>query len=281
MRAIKIGFGLDSVLQTVCGPLRGANYVYSRDLKLQVLRAYSNQLPGCACGGETNLLFLTLDHIYSGGRAHRGRQGTQGVLRELKRDGFPSGFRVLCFNCNLASGLYGTCAHHGQGRSEPAFRTEIETHELAGGRRCTRCKRSLAAVAFYADKGGPGGLQSRCRVCTREASIHRLRADRREALAHYSNGDVQCQCCGEREEMFLALDHINGQGPRQPGGRSGGNTFFTWLRKRGYPAGLRVLCHNCNCAMGKDRECPHEAAGGVAGSTGPVGTRSAQGAHAE
>jgi hypothetical protein len=57
----------------------------------------------------------------------------------------------------------------------------------------------------------------------------------------------------------LALDHINGEGPRQPGRRVGGNTFYAWLKKQGYPAGLRVLCHNCNCAKGRDRDCPHAA----------------------
>jgi hypothetical protein len=240
----------------------GRSTAFSRTLRAQVLRAYSNGSPHCACCGEANWLFLTLDHIDNGGRAHRSRRGTQGVLRELKRDGFPIGFRVLCFNCNLARGFYGTCPHAAPGMTnEPGRRSALKSEEVLGLRRCTRCRRSLPADCFYPDKGGPRGLQSRCRACTREAATERLRLARQEALAHYSAGEVCCQCCGEREQMFLALDHIGGQGPRRPGRRSGGNTFYAWLRKQGYPAGLRVLCHNCNCAMGKDRECPHTVGG--------------------
>jgi hypothetical protein len=74
---------------------------------------------------------------------------------------------------------------------------------------------------------------------------------------HYSGGDVRCQCCGEDEEQFLALDHIDGAGPRHPTRRSGGNSFYAWLMKQSFPPGLQVLCHNCNCAKGKDRDCPH------------------------
>jgi hypothetical protein len=77
---------------------------------------------------------------------------------------------------------------------------------------------------------------------------------------HYGRGDVRCGCCGEVREQFLALDHIDGDGPRQPGARRGGNTFYVWLKKQGYPPGLRVLCHNCNCAKGKNRDCPHVVA---------------------
>jgi hypothetical protein len=90
-------------------------------------------------------------------------------------------------------------------------------------------------------------------------------------LAHYSDGDLRCQCCGEREEMLLALDHINGQGPRRPGAYSGGNAFYAWLEKQGYPAGLRVLCHTCNCAKARDRDCRMPPCGpeGLSGR-GPV-----------
>jgi hypothetical protein len=118
-----------------------------------------------------------------------------------------------------------------------------------------RCGRSM-------HKGTTSGLQSRCKACTREASLGRLHAIRSEVLAVYSDGRVSCECCGERDERFLALDHIEGIGPRQPGVRTGGNVFYVWLKKQGFPSGLRVLCHNCNCAMGRDRACPHTASEG-------------------
>ena len=236
----------------------GRSTAYSRDLRTQVLRAYSNGSPRCACCAEANLLFLTLDHTDKGGRAHRLRQGTQGVFRQVKRDGFPIGFRVLCFNCNLACGFYGTCPH--------------EAADIAAAPDMRQSSKPVSCLVSGAARDASAAclawpsIQTRVvravsshvvAACTREASIERLRVARREAMAHYSGGEVRCQCCGEREEMFLALDHIGGQGPRQPGRRTGGNSFYTWLSKQGYPPGLRVFCHNCNCAMGKNRKCPH------------------------
>lgn len=30
-----------------------------------------------------------------------------------------------------------------------------------------------------------------------------------------------------------------------------------WCRRNGYPKGFRVLCHNCNMAIGFYGYCPH------------------------
>ena len=240
---------------------------------MRVLRAYSGEAPACACCGESRLPFLTLDHISNGGRAHRRRcKGWQGVFRELVRSGFPPGYQVLCFNCNLARGAYGACPHKATIDESPRpikpRKPVISGAEPDSRKRCTCCKQDLPLAAFYADKGTRSGLQSRCRTCTRDASLARLRAARQEALQHYGDRDLRCACCGEREEKFLVLDHINGGGPRRPGEWHGGNVFYAWLARRGFPPGLRLLCHNCNCAMGRDRTCPHGAAAKAArGST--------------
>jgi hypothetical protein len=237
-------------------PTRGT--LGSRNLRAQVLRAYGGDEPVCACCGQDRFQFLTLDHVENGGRLHRLSRGTQGVYRELRRKGFPSGFRVLCFNCNLARGLYGACPHAGAGATLHGNLGEhADVVEAGSLRQCTRCRQELPPVAFYPDKGTRSGRQSRCRTCTRAASVTRLRAARWEALAHYGGHDVRCICCGECEQRFLALDHAGGDGPRQSGSRRGGNTFYVWLKKEGYPPGLQVLCHNCNCAKGKNRQCPH------------------------
>ena len=231
----------------------------SREMRTAIIQAYGGDSPFCFCCGEKHAAFLTLDHVDGGGRAHRRAKGNQSVYHELRRLGYPSGFQILCFNCNLARGCYGSCPH----AAEADLKSDAESPTKfvkTGSRICTRCKRGLAESEFYADKIGPNGLQSRCRTCTREASIARLRAVRHAALIHYSAGDVRCQCCGEREEKFLALDHINGEGPRHPVRRSGGNSFYAWLKKQGFPPGLQVLCHNCNCAKGRTRDCPHAPA---------------------
>jgi hypothetical protein len=227
----------------------------SRELRAQVLGAYSGETLSCVCCGEQQRAFLTLDHVNNGGRAHRRRMGNQGVYHELRRNGYPPGFQILCFNCNLARGSYGACPHASEAITN---RNAPSAAPVSGSRVCTHCKQGLAESEFYPDRIGPGGLQSRCRTCTRHASLARLRAARRAALIQYSAGDVRCRCCGESEEKFLALDHINGSGPRHPTRRGGGNSFYGWLQKHGFPPGLQVLCHNCNCATGRNRECPHK-----------------------
>jgi hypothetical protein len=79
--------------------------------KLAVFAHYGGDPPRCACCEEANAMFLVLDHIHGGGKAHRkallgltrnGRPRTSGFYRALVRDGFPAGIRVLCANCNMA-----------------------------------------------------------------------------------------------------------------------------------------------------------------------------------
>lgn len=68
----------------------------------------------CACCGEANKGFLTVDHI-------------EGVIPEMEACGkklngwvlynyliaqnFPPGYQCLCANCNMAIGWWGVCPH--------------------------------------------------------------------------------------------------------------------------------------------------------------------------
>jgi hypothetical protein len=69
----------------------------------------------CQCCGETQRQFLTLDHINGGGNTHRrslfnGKTiGGIAFYRRLRAQGYPDGFQVLCWNCNMARAHYGTC----------------------------------------------------------------------------------------------------------------------------------------------------------------------------
>jgi len=84
-------------------------------IRLEVLTHYSNGSLKCACCGETTYLFLTLDHIDNNGKAERKRTKTSGGWRFyycLKRDGYPEGYQVLCWNCNSGRQLNGgVCPH--------------------------------------------------------------------------------------------------------------------------------------------------------------------------
>ena len=82
---------------------------------------------------------------------------------------------------------------------------------------------------------------------------------RLEALSYYGG---ECACCGESRFEFLAFDHINGGGSahRRAIRTHSGQRFATWLKKQGWPLGFRVLCHNCNQALGHYGFCPHQIA---------------------
>lgn len=92
---------------------RGLSYEqgYRWRLRCEVLGHYApSGHIRCACCGEKHLEFLAIDHIEGGGGKHR-KQIKCDIYTWLKRNGFPSGFRVLCHNCNQSLGHYGYCPH--------------------------------------------------------------------------------------------------------------------------------------------------------------------------
>lgn len=84
----------------------------NKKLRLEILNYYSNGNIKCNCCGESELHFLSLDHINNDGYTHR---KTVGFARQLymwiKRNNFPPIFQVLCMNCNFAKGKIGYCPH--------------------------------------------------------------------------------------------------------------------------------------------------------------------------
>lgn len=88
----------------------------------------------------------------------------------------------------------------------------------------------------------------------------RSRYYRSIVLEHYGN---KCECCGESNYEFLAIDHINGGGNKHrkqiSGGKSAsGNEICVWLVRNKFPEGFRILCHNCNQSIGFYGYCPHQ-----------------------
>jgi hypothetical protein len=75
-------------------------------------------------------------------------------------------------------------------------------------------------------------------------------------LKYYSKTAYpSCECCGESHVEFLTIDHINGNGSKHR--LKTGPHIYRWLIKNDFPVGYRVLCFNCNCALGHAGYCPH------------------------
>jgi hypothetical protein len=151
---------------------------------------------------------------------------------------------------------------------------------------CTKCATEQPPSNFY--KHG-AGLRSQCKSCVdarnreryftvlskdpefmernrvRGREWHRAnlaknrvriaenhKAERLRCINHYGPG---CACCGEMTYEFLAVDHINGGGEKQR--RLGISKICRWLISNNFPGGYRILCHNCNQALGFHGHCPH------------------------
>lgn len=128
--------------------------------------------------------------------------------------------------------------------------------------------------ALFCSKGHAMSLenadtQGKCRAChkvfsnnyfkkNREKINQRNREDyqriRKEVLEHYGN---KCACCGECNAEFLALDHVEGGGNKHRKSIKC-KSVTIWVYKNNYPDGFRLLCHNCNFALGAYGYCPHQ-----------------------
>ena len=68
---------------------------------------------------------------------------------------------------------------------------------------------------------------------------------------------MACACCAESEMKFLAIDHVNGGGRKDRKRIGSSVAFFNEIIKAGFPPQYRLLCHNCNIAIGVHGSCPH------------------------
>ncbi|KKN26963.1 hypothetical protein LCGC14_0869590 [marine sediment metagenome] len=65
----------------------------------------------------------------------------------------------------------------------------------------------------------------------------------------------KCACCGEETREFLTLDHVKGQvGKKKQKTRAA----YGEAIKKYDPEKFRILCRNCNWAIGFLGYCPHE-----------------------
>ena len=96
------------------------------EIKLDVFSHYSKKLsnstiPCCNCCGENKfLIFLTIDHVKGwknynepdlSKRKGSKRLGGNQLYRYLQKNNFPSGYQVLCMNCNSAKSDNEVCPH--------------------------------------------------------------------------------------------------------------------------------------------------------------------------
>jgi len=109
--------------------LRKMRQKYSDD-KERVFSYYGDK---CACCGERELTFLTIDHINNDGHLHRRNKistSHQNIYGWLVRNNFPDGFQVLCFNCNVGKHINGgICPHQISKCNDHSFGSRVKRPE--------------------------------------------------------------------------------------------------------------------------------------------------------
>lgn len=89
--------------------------------KVEFLEAYGGR---CACCGEPDHRFLTLDHIQNDGNVHREAYKCHQIYALAKKEGYPLGrYQILCFNCNSGRACNGgVCPHIDLVNAEESWR---------------------------------------------------------------------------------------------------------------------------------------------------------------
>src|SRR4030042_1610622 len=101
---------------------------WTRKRKYEIYKLYGGK---CACCGESNFAFLTIDHINGGGNEERRKYHSQ-TWKLVIKNGYPKTYQLLCYNCNNAKHNFGTCPHQRR-KSVPAHR-RISVSAVQSGR---------------------------------------------------------------------------------------------------------------------------------------------------
>lgn len=108
----------NSLCQNCLAYMAAAKKRSHKKLKLEVFTQYGGHKCACPRCPETNVAFLTIDHIDGSGRTHRAQLKTAKIsagaafYRWLRDNGYPPGYQVLCWNCNSGRASNGgVCPH--------------------------------------------------------------------------------------------------------------------------------------------------------------------------
>ena len=138
------------------------------------------------------------------------------------------------------------------------------------GQPCAMCRQPLTKEIAVHRRPPRFGLLSYCRPCLNKRAVmknkenpeRRRQADkrRRDALKDQvmKGYGGMCECCGERTPEFLAVDHRNGGGSLHRRTVTSPTEIRRLIIREGFPKTYRLLCHNCNGAIGWFGRCPHQ-----------------------
>lgn len=122
---------------------------------------------------------------------------------------------------------------------------------------CSSCG-TMRPLVDFPRGNGPDGFHYWCKPCHATFNASLNEAVKLKVYSYYCGGDIACKCCGEREVVFLSIDHINGDGAAHRRTVASGSSMYYWLVRNGFPPGFQVLCWNCQHAKAVKSQCPHQ-----------------------
>jgi hypothetical protein len=83
----------------------------NKNLRKKFFEMYGNK---CVCCGESEYIFLTMDHVQNDGNKRRERYGNNNLkeYRTAIKEYQPEIYQVLCYNCNHAKHINGGICPH-------------------------------------------------------------------------------------------------------------------------------------------------------------------------
>lgn len=141
-----------------------------------------------------------------------------------------------------------------------AYDEENTAYNARGDYYCRSCKREGASEWRRKQREKD---PERLKRWSRESAARVTKRLRAESVEAYGG---KCVCCGEKEPLFLHLDHVNNDGAAHRrelfGEGRGGNSLATmrWAKNNNWPNILQLKCHNCGMAEGFYGRCPHNGA---------------------
>lgn len=173
----------------------------------------------CTCCGETRREYLTIDHINGDGRKQKREIG----LLSSDSRGL---YRWLRQN-NYPEGFQVLCFNCNCGKGNYSVcphNKEIFEKEFEAKHKTSSSK-----------------------------SVWKLRLN---VIKGYGS---KCELCGEENPHFLTIDHINREGSEERKILGNPVNLYRKLRDENYPRdNYRLLCYNCNCALGFNRIAEEE-----------------------
>ncbi len=160
-RARKLAKMTESELKAYVDSVNLRNKLARDKIRDQVYAAYGGYI--CACCGETERAFLSVDHINNDGAEHRRKlKYSCQFYGWLVRNKFPKGFQILCMNCQWGKRNGRTCPHQlacndypvmGVGPSGPKREAPEEGEEIvcSAGRPVAASKEAALKLASQSE----------------------------------------------------------------------------------------------------------------------------------